>query len=114
MKYNAISLDEEQKNNVKVHTFVPYYDNTHDNEKNKENIVKADIIKNEIENLSDKFIKYKRVLILREIENLSYKEIADELNLKENTIKSQIKKGRELIVSKVKSRINHIDVCGIN
>lgn len=41
--------------------------------------------------------KYKTPIILYYFENLSYKEISEQLNLKMNTLKSYIHRGRELL-----------------
>jgi RNA polymerase sigma-70 factor (ECF subfamily) len=44
----------------------------------------------------------RRVLILRDLQGLSYKEIADELNLAEGTVKSRIHRGRAELADKIK------------
>jgi len=42
------------------------------------------------------------VLILRDLKGLSYKEIADQLNLAEGTVKSRIHRGRSELADKIK------------
>ncbi|MGH9404893.1 MAG: RNA polymerase sigma factor [Terriglobia bacterium] len=44
---------------------------------------------------------YRTVVVLREIENLSYDEIADVLGVAEGTVKSRLKRGRELLRRKL-------------
>jgi RNA polymerase sigma-70 factor, ECF subfamily len=44
----------------------------------------------------------RRVLILRDLQGKSYKEIADELNLAEGTVKSRIHRGRAELAEKMK------------
>lgn len=44
----------------------------------------------------------RRVLILRDLQGFSYKEIADQLNLAEGTVKSRIHRGRAELAEKIK------------
>jgi RNA polymerase sigma factor (sigma-70 family) len=44
----------------------------------------------------------RHVLILRDLQGLSYKEIADQLNLAEGTVKSRIHRGRAELADKIK------------
>lgn len=41
--------------------------------------------------------KYKNVIVMRELKSMTYQEIEDETGLAEGTVKSQIKKGREML-----------------
>jgi len=59
---------------------------------------KIELVKEEMSKLPE---KYAMVLIMREIDNLSYQEIADILDFNLNTVKSQIKQGREILVKKL-------------
>lgn len=112
-KLPLVSMDKEVGNSASINLFLPYNDGTIEHEKYKETCKKADIIKDAIYSLSNKQEKYKKVLIMREIENMPYKEISDSLKLNLSTVKSQIKKGREIIAKKVEKRIKYIDDVGI-
>jgi RNA polymerase sigma-70 factor (ECF subfamily) len=46
----------------------------------------------------------RHVLILRDLQGLSYKEIADQLNLAEGTVKSRIHRGRAELADKIKGQ----------
>lgn len=60
---------------------------------------------NEINQLPE---KYKSILTKREIENKSYTIIAEETGIKINTIRTRIRKGRELIYNKMKTTDSRI------
>ena len=111
-KLPLISMDKDFGGTNLSH-FIPYQDTKKEQEKYKELCKKAEIIKNAILSLPEKQEKYKTVLILREIENLSYDEISDELNINLSTIKSQIRKGREIIIKKIDKKLKKIDNYGI-
>jgi len=97
-KLPLISMDKEfGKNNVTLESFFTYDDNKHEYNKHKILKRKADVIRKSIYELPDKQQKYKDVLKLREIDAMSYEEIAIYLDLNLSTVKSQIKKGREII-----------------
>lgn len=112
-KKQTTSLDKSLNNDSNLAMFIPYDDDDNKEIKEKTWMKKASIIKDAIYNLPDKQYKYKTVLILREIENMSYNEISEYLNINLSTIKSQIKKGREIIIDKVKKEIEKIDNEGI-
>lgn len=112
-KLPTISMDKDIYNNLTMVNYIPYCDGARNIEKHKEDCKKAQIVKDAIYNLSEKHHKYKTVLIMREIENMSYKEISDTLDLNENTVKSQIKMGRKIIVNKVSKKLDLIDKQGI-
>lgn len=112
-KLPSISIDQVFNDNSNIKMFLPYEDSSKTVEEYHTWVKKADIVKDAIYSLPDKHIKYKRVLIMREIENFSYDEISDNLNLNLSTIKSQIKKGREIIKEKVKIQIKKIDENGL-
>ena len=49
---------------------------------------------------------YRAVVLLREIEDLSYEEIAQVLGIAEGTVKSRLRRGRELLRRKLVARLN--------
>ena len=71
---------------------------------------KAKICKDAIKELPPKF---KEVMIMREFDNMQYKEIAIALGRNESTIKSQIRRGRELVRDKVEGDLKRIDEEGL-
>jgi len=68
--------------------------------------MKADIMRNQIIKLKE---PYRTVIKMREIDKMSYQDIADILGKNLNTIKSQIKNGRKLLINKTKSDFDIID-----
>lgn len=108
------SLDKEYVDNVHLSNLLPYEDGKKNLDEYKVFVKKASIIKEAIYNLPEKDSKYKKVLIMREIEGLAYKEISEELNINLSTIKSQIKKGRNIIKKKVIKKFLEIDNNGID
>ena len=112
-KLPSISMDRELGNNASMNMFIPYIDSKIELNKHKEICKKAEIVRNAIYSMPEKQHKYKTVLIMREIDNLSYEEISVYLNINENTIKSQIKKGREIIKDKVIKKLKLIDEHGL-
>jgi RNA polymerase sigma factor (sigma-70 family) len=112
-KLPLISMDRDLGNNASVGMFIPYADSNKELEKYKEICKKAEIVRNAIFDMPSKQHKYKRVLIMREIENMSYNEISDFLKLNPSTVKSQIKKGREIICKKVEKKLKYIDENGL-
>jgi RNA polymerase sigma-70 factor (ECF subfamily) len=53
--------------------------------------------------------KYAIIITMVDLDGMSYQDIADYLELNINTVKSRIKKGRELLVDKVKDTFKEID-----
>lgn len=106
------SLDKEMAENFKLTNLIPYDDGKNLTDEYNIFVKKANVIKETIYNLPEKDIKYKRVLIMRELEGMAYKEISEELNINLSTIKSQIKKGRNIIKKKVMKRMQEIDIHG--
>jgi len=53
---------------------------------------------------------YRAVVVLREIEELSYEEIAQVLGLAEGTVKSRLKRGRELLRRKLLGFLGREDI----
>jgi len=80
-KNKHISIDKEISQNLTLNTFLSYDNNEEDNEIQKENKVKYDIIKDVIYNLPE---KYKKVMILRELDKKPYKEIAEKITKETN------------------------------
>jgi len=68
--------------------------------------MKATIMLRCIDKLSD---PYKKVITMREIQKMPYRKIADELNLNENTVKSQIRNGRIILQKMVRKDYDMID-----
>ena len=72
-------------------------------------ILKAQTILNTITSLPNRYSKIKRALEMREVFKMPYKQIAKELNLNLSTVKSQIRKGRDLVRKKVALQFKFID-----
>ena len=108
------SLDKEMVENVHLSNLIPYDDGHIQTDEYKIFTKKANIIKETIYNLSEKDSKYKKVLIMRELEGMAYKEISEELDINLSTIKSQIKKGRNIVKKKVLKKFQEIDYNGID
>jgi len=112
-KLPTVSMDKEVGNNATLEIFLPYDDAK--KELNKHEIFRrqASYVKKSIYNLPEKQHKYKTVLILREIDAMSYDEIAEYLNLNLSTVKSQIKKGREIIMKNTAEGLAKIERIGV-
>ena len=108
------SLDKEMAENFNLSNLIPYDDGKRNVEEYNIFMKKADVIKETIFNLPEKDFKYKKVLIMREIDGMAYKEISEELNINLSTIKSQIKKGRNIIRKKVLKKFQEIDHNGFD
>jgi len=67
---------------------------------------KAEIIKKHIDTLKE---PYKTVIEMREIQKLPYQEIADKLDRNLSTVKSQIRNGRHILMSKSREEFKKID-----
>jgi RNA polymerase sigma-70 factor (ECF subfamily) len=67
---------------------------------------KSDIMKKYMLELKE---PYRTVIEMREIKKMAYKDIADILNKPLSTIKSQIRNGRHLLISKSKKEFENID-----
>lgn len=108
------SLDKENEDNGNLSNIIPYYDGSDENEEHQIKSKKAEIIINAIANLSVKDEKYKKVLELREFDGMAYKEIANDLSLNLSTMKSQLKKGRHIILKKVDKKCKDLDENGLD
>lgn len=67
---------------------------------------KADIMKKYMADLKE---PYKTVIEMREIKRMPYQDIADQLGRNLSTIKSQIRNGRHLLISKTEKEFADID-----
>jgi len=103
------SLDKEMAENFNLSNIIPYDDGRRNIDEYNIFVKKANVIKETIYNLPEKDSKYKKVLIMREIDGMAYKEISEELNINLSTIKSQIKKGRNIIKKRVQKKFQEID-----
>lgn len=106
------SLDREIAENFNLSNIIPYDDSTKHIDEYNIYVKKAAYIKETIYNLSEKDNKYKKVLIMRELQGMAYKDISEELDINLSTIKSQIKKGRNIIKKKVQKKFQEIDING--
>jgi len=113
-KLPTVSMDKEVSNNATLELFLPYNDSKNELRRHELNRRKADIVKKSIHALPEKQHKYKTVLILREIDAMSYDEIADYLDLNLSTVKSQIKKGREIIKKNTEKSLEIVDRIGFD
>lgn len=101
---------EQEYEGAKLSDFLASDDNIYNKEKEVIEAKKVQMIKNEISNLPP---KYSTVLKMRELDGLTYAQIADVLDLNINTVKSQIKQGRELLVKKLEIPFKVLDEVGI-
>lgn len=69
-------------------------------------IRKANIMKKYMDNLKE---PYKTVIEMREIKKMAYQDIAEQLGRNLSTIKSQIRNGRHILISKSKKEFDEID-----
>lgn len=113
-KIPTISMDKEVSNNAKLELFIPYNDSKIDINRNEINKKKYEYIKQYIYDMPEKHINYKTVLIMREIDSMSYDEISESLNLNLSTVKSQIRKGREIVEKNTKKTLDLITRVGID
>ncbi len=99
------SLDEEYEGST-IADFLYAEDDPFVNEKESVFSEKIKMIKNEIANLPE---KYSSVLFMREMDGLSYDEISEYLELNLNTVKSQIRQGRALLVKNLEPKFKKLD-----
>ena len=95
-RLSTISLDQPQLNEVKLCNMI---EGDTVSEKTLENNKLAKISKKIIKKLPP---KYSEIMHLREIERWKYKDIATHMKMPLGTVKCRIKKGRSLIVHKLK------------
>jgi RNA polymerase sigma-70 factor (ECF subfamily) len=109
-KLPSVSMDKELAVNLTLSTFLQYHDGKKDIEKQNEINRKAEIVKEAINSLPE---KYKEVMVMRELQHMQYKDISDALEINLSTIKSQIKKGRDIVRKKVERKFKFIDENGL-
>lgn len=112
-KMPKVSLDKEigDENDTSLINFIPYDDGKEKMIKEKEIKIKYNVTLEAISNLPH---KYKEVIEMRELRKMPYKEISKELNRNLSTVKSQIRKGRQLIIETIDKKFEYIDKNGIN
>lgn len=112
-RLNPISIDKPiiSDENLTLSDVIKYDGNEEEIEQVKVFQKKSEIVKEAIDKLPK---KYKKVIEMRELENMTYKDISDYLNINLSTIKSQISKGRKLIIKKVQSDFKNIDQNGLS
>lgn len=110
-KMRTVSMDKPiDDENLKLSDFIKQYDSSDDDYQDMINHKKAEMVKDAIDKLPE---KYRTVLEMRELDGMAYKEISETLNINLSTIKSQISKGRQLVIKKVQSKFNYINENGI-
>jgi len=109
----SISMDKEIAEHTKMSDFLFVDDGYKEIDRQQVISKKAEIVKSTIESFPEKQEKYKTVLILRELQSMSYNDISIKLNLNLSTVKSQIKKGREILIKKIEKKFKYIDEYGI-
>ena len=67
---------------------------------------KAEIMKKHMLSLKE---PYKTVIEMREIKKMAYKDIADKLGRNLSTIKSQIRNGRNILITQTQKEFDEID-----
>ncbi len=102
-KFESIQEDHD---GATIGDFLYADDNTEKEEKEIILAKKVQLIKNEIANLPE---KYSVVLMMREIDGMHYDEIAEYLDLNLNTVKSQIRQGRNLLVKNLEPKFKVLD-----
>jgi RNA polymerase sigma factor (sigma-70 family) len=105
---NSISIDiEYDEEGTTMKDFINQDDDNEDSEHIRSVYdKKADVIKKYMLELKE---PYKTVIEMREIKKMAYKDIADQLGKPLSTIKSQIRNGRHILISKSKKEFEQID-----
>lgn len=109
-KFPTVSMDKEiDDEETSLINFIPHDDDHEEIEKKKELDLKYNLVISEIKKLPE---KYNEVLEMRELQNLEYKTISEKLNENLSTIKSRIRKGRQLIQTNIDDKFKKIDEHG--
>ncbi|MGH9395502.1 MAG: RNA polymerase sigma factor [Terriglobia bacterium] len=90
----AFSLDDEQRD-FTVAAVGPRPETPYDWVEQNE---RREVVARALQSLSE---PYRTVVVLREVEDLSYDEIAEVLRVAEGTVKSRLKRGREMLRRKL-------------
>jgi RNA polymerase sigma-70 factor (ECF subfamily) len=109
-KVNVFSLETEIGETSNLYDLLPIENDSEKFEQQNEINEKARLLRDEIKKLPK---KYQEVLTMRELDGLQYQDIAEILDTNLSTIKSRIKKGRELVIHKVQKKFNIIDKYGL-
>lgn len=91
----AFSLDEEPEKAAQVAPSGHLPDNPYELVEQQE---RQEMVGKALRSLAE---PYRSVVVLRELENLSYEEIGDVLGVADGTVKSRLKRGRELLRRKL-------------
>lgn len=110
-RLDLVSLDRELAEDFSLSDVISYNGTEVEDEEMRELCKKSELLQEAILGLPE---KYKKVLIMRELDNKPYQVIADTLDINLSTIKSQIKKGRTLVVKKVERKFKKIDEQGLD
>jgi RNA polymerase sigma-70 factor, ECF subfamily len=108
-KLPSTSMDQDREG-VRISDFLAYEVDHEEHYHYKVVQEKHRIMVEEIHRLPE---KYRKVIVMREIDRMPYDNISKEVNLNLNTVKSQIKQGRSLLIKSVKKRYEMIEDCGI-
>jgi len=109
-KMPTSSMDQEYGDGYTIMDFLSYDEGLMEIEHHKMVQKKHQIMVDEIELLPE---KYKRVIRMREIQKMPYEAISKIVKLNLNTVKSQIKQGRNLLTKTVKKRYEILDERGL-
>jgi len=112
-KLPSVSLDKEYGEHSTLTSFISYDDGKEDQQWLEIKDKKLDMIYETILSLPEKHEKYKKVLIMREIDHMHYKDISEALSLNLSTIKSQIRKGRDILHKKLYKKGLHLTEHGL-
>ena len=108
-KLPTSSMDQDREG-VRISDFLAYNDDSEEHYEYRVVQEKHRIMVEEINRLPE---KYRTVIVMRELHDMPYDNIAKEIKLNLNTVKSQIKQGRNLLIKSVKKRYEMIDDCGL-
>lgn len=85
-----------------LHESMKYQKDEEENEPFDDISLKVELVKKAIHNLKD---KYRIIVVLYLIEDYSHKEIAQQLGLKESTVRNQYIRGKNLLKEQLQSKL---------